>query len=149
MTRRFRTRKPAGLVTLAAAAIAAASAYAYTASNALPAHDAGIGENTVSGFTVSSDPAYTWNADGTLHSVELVLDKPAHDVKIALVNHGTTPAASDWSNSTCAANSPDVNGKSSDWTCTYGTGLSQITVGTEQDSDLYFAAVANGTVTIN
>jgi hypothetical protein len=149
VSRRFKTRKLTGLVTLAVAAIAAASAYAFTASNAIPNHDAGVGEAVMSGFTVANDPAYTWNVDGTLHSIELVLDKNAHDLKLALVDDGTTPVMADWTNSTCVAQAPDGQGKSADWICTYGAGLSQITVETLQNSDLYFAAVGNGSVTLN
>jgi hypothetical protein len=150
MTRRFRSRRLTGLVTLAVAAAAGIGAYASTASNAVPAHIAGIGQNEVSGFSVVGYPAYTWNADGTLYTVEVVLDNKAHDLKIALVNHGSTPVAGDWSNSTCTANGPDGSGKSTDWTCNYGDpGLAVINPGNVQNSDLYIAAVSDGTVTIH
>ncbi|MBV8256634.1 MAG: hypothetical protein JOZ56_05130 [Actinobacteria bacterium] len=149
MTRRLLSRRLAGLATLTVAAVAGIGAYASTASNAVPTHYSGIGENQVSGYSVVGYPAYTWNADGTLYNVEVVLDHNANDLKIALVNHSATPVPGDWSAATCTKHgggSPPTT----DWDCNYGSpGLAQITVGTVQNSDLYIAAVEHGSVTIH
>ena len=57
-------RNMAGIVAVMVAAIAGASAYAFTASNTVPAHAAGAGSAVVSGYVVSSPTNYTFSADG-------------------------------------------------------------------------------------
>ena len=144
MTRRFRYRRLASLATLAVAAVAGTTAYAFTSSNTLTAHDAGIGLATVSGYSTTGAPTYTWNAtDGTLRSVELVVDKAASDLQVAIVDHSTAPVAADYKD--CV----DQNaGTDTDWLCDWGNaGLPGITSATS--SDFYFAAVSSGSVHIH
>ena len=135
MTRRFRLRRLTGLATLAVAAVAGTSAYAFTASNTVPNHYAGEGVATVSGYTVT-DYEYTFSPDGTkIESAVITLDAAANDVQAALT--AAAPGQSDWVD--CGA----TNGSDA-VTCTFaGSG---IPVGSA--IKLSVAAVSHGTVTI-
>ena len=90
-------RRTAGMVAIMVAAIAGASAYAFTASNTgLAAHKAGgSAAAAVTGYAVSN-VAYEWAYDGqTVTSFSFNLDAAANDVKAALT--AAAPIANaDW-----------------------------------------------------
>jgi archaellin len=94
-----------------AAVLIAAGAYAFTASNTVPATNAGSGSQTISGYTVSN-VAYTLNSDPTkIDAVTLTLDKAAGTVKIQVVNAGSwfscsNTTGNDWS---CDTTSPQAS----------------------------------------
>lgn len=103
-------RKLRYIAALIAAVCVAAGAYAFTASNTVPASSAGSGSQTISGYTVSN-VAYTLNSDPTkIDAVALTLDKAAGTVKIQVVTAGSWYSCSvvsgnDW---TCATTSPQA-----------------------------------------
>jgi len=73
---------------LAAVAIAA-GAYAFTASNTVPATNAGSGSGAITGYTVSN-VAYTLDSNPTLvDAVTFTLDKAAGTVKAQIVSTGS------------------------------------------------------------
>jgi archaellin len=94
-----------------AAVLLAAGTYAFTASNTVPATNAGAGSQTISGYAVSN-VAYTLNSDPTkIDAVGFDLDKAAGTVKIQLVTAGswyscTNGAGFSWS---CATTSPQAS----------------------------------------
>jgi hypothetical protein len=85
--------------------VIAASAYTFAAANTVPATKAGDGSGAISGYTVSAI-AYNLNAtDPTLlDSVDFTLSAAATNVKIKLVDAGTT-----WYDCTVVT--------SNNWTC--------------------------------
>ncbi len=116
MLRRFGTRKLTGLATLAIAGVATASTYAFTATNTVSAHNAGVGVATVSPFTVTDQPSYTFSPDGTgVESVTFHLNQGADDVAVALTV-GAPSAAADWKDCGKIAASPYLV------TCTWSSG---------------------------
>ena len=117
---------------LVIALVAGIIANALTASNTVPAHDAGSGSATVSGYTVSN-PEYTFSADGTTVTVaEFDLDKAASNVKAALT---ATPVNADWQD--CGAT------VALHVTCTFAT-----PVAVANHVALNVIAVSTGTATI-
>ncbi|MGO9321238.1 MAG: hypothetical protein ACLQBY_10620 [Solirubrobacteraceae bacterium] len=93
-----RKRKIAGLCAFVLAGVIGVGAYAFTASNTVPAQSAGGGSNTVSGYT-EVGKSYTFTANGEeTTGVELILDgeQIPHDVKVALTTAAPT-AAGEWS----------------------------------------------------
>lgn len=130
-------RNTAAIAALVVAAVAGVGAYAFTASNTVPAHSAGAGIAVVSGYTVSNI-GYTWSPDGlTVESVSFDLSGAAADVKVALTATGT-PVQADWQD--CGA-----SGGSSPYlvTCTFGTPIANADA-----VDLSVAADSSGSVTI-
>ena len=101
------------LVVLAVVAVLGAATYAFTASNTVPASNAGAGSGSISGYTVSNI-VYTPNATTptNLDQVSFDLDAPASDVKVTLTNGGQAydcGASSGPSNTvTCATTSPQA-----------------------------------------
>ena len=129
-------RNMAGIVAVMVAAIAGASAYAFTASNTVPAHAAGAGSAVVSGYVVSSPTNYTFSADGTtIVGVDFTLDNPASDVAVAL--SAAAPVHNDWVD--CGASA----GVSNAVDCTFATPVADA-----NGLQLSVAAVSTGTVTI-
>ena len=95
--RRFgrRTRIAAGLFAFVLASVIGVGAYAFTASNEVPAKRAGAGSGAVSGYKVTSQLSYTFSEDGTkMTKVNFTLDNEATDVKVALTEGA--PAKADW-----------------------------------------------------
>lgn len=132
-----RKQKIAGLLAFAVASVIGVGAYAFTASNTVPAHSAGAGAATVTGYTVSSPTNYTFSADGlTMLGVKFDLDKAASDVKVALTS-STPESASSWSD--CGASA----GGSNEVTCTFAAPVPD-----GEGDKLSVAAVSSGTVTI-
>lgn len=128
-------RHTAAIVAVAVAAIAGASAYAFTASNTLADHNAGAATAAVSGYTVTPD-SYTFAADGTtVTAVSFDLDSAASDAQAAL--SAAAPVHADWVD--CGASS----GVSNTVACTFAT-----PVANGSADDLSVAAVSTGTVVI-
>lgn len=133
----YSKRKLAGVLALGLAAVMAAGAYAFTASNTVPDHSAGAGSAVVSGYTISGPTNYTFSADGTtMLGVSFDLDKAASDVQVAL--SAAAPVHADWDD--CGA-----SGGSSPYavTCTFPS-----PVAVANGLQLTVAAVSSGTVTI-
>lgn len=105
------TRRLRYIAALIAAVSAAAGIYAFTASNTVPATNAGSGSGLISGYTVSN-VAYTLNADPSkVDAVTFTLDKAAGTVKAQLVAAGTwysctNTASFNWS---CDTTSPQAD----------------------------------------
>jgi hypothetical protein len=132
-----RKRKLAGLLVLALALVLAVGAYAFTASNSVPAHSAGAGSAEVSGYEVSSPTNYTFSGDGTkMVGVKFDLNKAASDVDVAL--SAAAPVTADWSD--CGASEA-----SSPYgvVCTFAAPVPDAS-----GLKLSVAAVSSGTVTI-
>lgn len=112
--KRFNRRRRLAAVSLVALGVAA-SAYAFTASNTVPASSAGIGSGTISGYTVSG-VAYTLNASdpSRIAAVAFTLDAAATQVQAKVVSSSATYQActvSGGTNVTCtfpAASQPTV-----------------------------------------
>ncbi len=92
-----RKRKIAGLCAFVLAGVISVGAYAFTASNEIPAQTAGGGTAVVSGYT-EAGVSYTWSLSGefiTAVEFELTGAKLPTDVAVAL-SEGKTPAATEW-----------------------------------------------------
>lgn len=95
--RRFMSRKRnlAGAVVFALAMVIGVSAYAFTASNTVPAHKAGAGAGEVTGYEVTSHVSYSFSEDGTkMTAAHFKLSAAATDVQIALTE--AAPKKEDW-----------------------------------------------------
>jgi hypothetical protein len=129
-------RNTAGIAAVVIAAVAGASAYAFTASNTVPDHIAGGGSATVSGYVVSSPTNYTFSADGTtIIGVDFTLDNAASDVAVAL--SAAAPVHNDWAD--CGASTGVTNAVD----CTFPNPVADA-----NGLKLSVAAVSTGTVTI-
>ncbi len=136
MFRHLGKRNTAGIAAVLVAVVAGASAYAYTASVGVSAHNAGAGSAVVSGYTVSGPTNYTFSADGTtVVGVDFDLDAAATDVAAAL--SAAAPVHNDWVD--CGASA----GVGNSVTCTFAT-----PVANANGLQLSVAAVSTGTVTI-
>lgn len=132
----FRTRNIAGVLAFVLAGAIAAGAYAFTASNTVPAHSAGAGAAVVSGYEISSPTNYTFSADGLkMTEVSFNLNKGASDIKVALT--AGAPTQPDWTDCGASEASPF------EVTCKFTT-----PVGDAEGLKLSVAAVSTGTVTI-
>jgi hypothetical protein len=94
-----RKRNIAGLCAFVLAGVIGLGAYAFTASNTVPAQAAGGGTNTVSGYT-EKGVSYTWALDGEfITEAHIVLTNAEKleptDVAVAL-SKKETPAAEEW-----------------------------------------------------
>jgi hypothetical protein len=99
--RKFASRKRniAGLCAFVLAGVIGVGAYAFTASNTVPAQTAGGGTNTVSGYT-EKGVSYTWALDGEyITEAHIILTNKEKleptDVAVAL-SKAETPAAEEW-----------------------------------------------------
>jgi hypothetical protein len=129
-------RNVVGIVAVLVAVVAGASAYAFTASIGVSAHNAGAGSAVVSGYTVTGPTNYTFSADGTtITGVDFQLDNTATDVAAAL--SAAAPVHNDWVD--CGA----ATGGTNDVACTFAT-----PVAVANGLQLSVAAVSTGTVTI-
>jgi len=93
-----RKRKIAGLCAFVLAGVIGVGAYAFTASNTVPAQAAGGGQAVVSGYT-ESGVSYTWNAEGIdITKVHFILTSTENlnpsDVEVALT--AAAPTGADW-----------------------------------------------------
>lgn len=137
MFRHLGKRNTAGVIAVLVAVVAGASAYAYTASVGVSAHNAGAGSATISGYTVSGPTNYTFSADGTtIVGVNFDLDNPATDVAAAI--SAAAPVHNDWVD--CGA----AVGVSNSVTCDF----SGRPIANANGLKLSVAAVSTGTVTI-
>lgn len=104
-------RKLRYLAALIAAVCVAAGVYAFTATNVVPATNAGSGSTAISGYTVTA-VAYTLNSDPSkIDSVAFTLDKAAGTVKVQVVTGGSWYSCSNGgsgNNWTCATTSPQA-----------------------------------------
>lgn len=142
----FGKRNTAAIAALVVAAVAGVGAYAFTATNDVPAEYAGAGVASVTHFTVSN-VSYTFSADTTtVTEVTFDLDQDASDVAIALDAHGATPAKTDYQH--CASVAAD--GSHAGQYLVTCSGLSFDNTGDSNgDNDLYVAAVTSGTVDLS
>jgi hypothetical protein len=72
-------------------ALVMGATYAFTASNTVPASNAGSGSGTISGYVVTANSIhYTINASNpaNLDQVTFTIDNPAGDVKVQTVSGG-------------------------------------------------------------
>jgi hypothetical protein len=138
---KFRKRKLTGVLVAVVAAVAAVGAYAFTASNTVPAHDAGVGFSTVSGYTVTDHPVYQYTADAlSIDKVTFTLDKAATAVAIAIVPTGQAPVAGDWRQCNGAATANTA------FACTWtGADYPSDASDTSTQQDVYVAAEDQGT----
>jgi hypothetical protein len=83
-------RSPRFLLVLAVVLLSAIGAYAFTATNTVPATQAGAGSGAITGYTISN-VAYTLNADPTqIDAVTFTISPAAAGtVKAQLVSGGT------------------------------------------------------------
>jgi hypothetical protein len=99
------------LLTLLIIGIIAGAAYAFTASNTVPATYAGDGNQAISGYTVS---AVTYGLNGVtptnIDTVGFTLDQSATTVKAKLVGGGSWYSCSNTSGNvwSCATTSPQA-----------------------------------------
>jgi hypothetical protein len=99
--RKFASRKRniAGLCAFVLAGVIGVGAYAFTASNTVPAQAAGGGTNAVSGYT-QKGVSYTWSLTGEfITEAHIILTNTTKlepsDVAVAL-SKAATPAAEEW-----------------------------------------------------
>jgi hypothetical protein len=94
-----RKRKIAGLCAFVLAGVIGVGAYAFTASNTIPAQAAGGGTNTVSGYT-EQGVSYTWALDGEYiteaHIILTNAEKLEPSDVAAALSKEETPAAEEW-----------------------------------------------------
>jgi len=115
--RHLHRRNMAGILAVGIACVSGASAYAFTASNTVPNHTAGVGQGTVSGYTGIDTVAYTYDPTGThVEAVSFNMNAAVSSVEAALTST-TTTAQGDWQScDTSGATSPTYA-----VTCTFGT----------------------------
>jgi hypothetical protein len=90
-----RKRKIAGLSAFVLAGVIGVGAYAFTASNEVPAKRAGAGAGVVTGYKVTSQVSYTFSEDGLkMTKVNFKINGEASDVQVAL-SEGN-PVKADW-----------------------------------------------------
>jgi hypothetical protein len=94
-----RKRKIAGLCAFVLAGLMGLGAYAFTASNTVPAQAAGGGAAAVSGYT-ETGASFTWSLNGEYITkgevyLENVSEIKPSDVAVSLGN-GATPTAEEW-----------------------------------------------------
>jgi hypothetical protein len=93
------------------AGVVASGAYAFTASNTVPASNAGSGSGAISGYTASS-VSYTLDVTNpqNIDAVAFTLDKAATTVKVQLVSGGSWYACAvvSGNNWSCATTSPQA-----------------------------------------
>lgn len=130
-----RQRKVAGLCAFVLAGVIGVGAYAFTASNEVPAKKAGAGSGEVTGYKVTSQVSYTFSEDGTkMTKVNFTINEAASDVEVAL-SEGA-PVAADWTD--CGASTGD------EVVCTFPGGGVEDAKGDK----LSVAAVSEGKVVI-
>ncbi len=141
-----RKRKIAGLCAFVLAGVIGVGAYAFTASNTVPAQTAGGGQAVVSGYT-ESGVSYSWNTEGTkITKVHFILTSAAKlkpsDVEVALTE-GAPKAAGEWVD--CPAGEYAAKGEEeTEIACTFGGEGIENKAGTQ----LTVAAVSEGKVVI-
>lgn len=86
---RSRRRRRTALIVAAAASLAFA-AYAFTATNTVPATRAGDGNNTISGYAVTSVAYVLATNPANIDKVTFTLDAAATTVKAKVVNASAT-----------------------------------------------------------
>jgi hypothetical protein len=101
-------RKPMGVGVVILAAAAAVGAYAFTASNTIAdAGSAGIGQQTISGYTVTNVSYTQDGADPSKWSaVDFTLDQPATQVQVKFDDSQHSLPTSGWVD--CTANGSTV-----------------------------------------
>jgi hypothetical protein len=141
-----RKRKIAGLCAFVLAGVIGVGAYAFTASNTVPAQSAGAGQAVVSGYE-EEGVSYTWNDTGTdVTAVNFNLTnteslKPS-DVKVALTE-GAPKAGTEWVD--CAPGEYKVvSAEETEITCKFPSGGIADKAGTQ----LTVAAVSQGEVVV-
>jgi len=143
-----RKRKIAGLCAFVLAGVIGVGAYAFTASNTVPAQSAGGGQAIVSGYT-ESGVSYSWNTEGTkITKVHFVLTNTAvaklkpSDVEVALTE-GAPKAEGEWVD--CPAGEyAEKSETETEIACTFGgTGIEN-----KAGTQLTVAAVSEGKVVI-
>jgi hypothetical protein len=136
----FGKRNTAAIAALVVAAVAGVGAYAFTASNTVPAEYAGAGNATVGHYTVSG-VSYEFSPDTTkVDGMSFDLDQPASDAQVALVDSGHTIAAADYVDCGAAVGT----GAPYVVTCDFTSAPISNTAGQK----LYIAAVTSGSVTL-
>jgi hypothetical protein len=150
VSRYFGKRRTAGMVAIMVAAIAGASAYAFTASNTVTAHKSGVGSAAVTGYTVNpTSPSYTFSPDGTaVETVSFDVGAGATDVAASL---DSTPDATKWVDCTNAGGtvwSCDFKAGSAPAGGTYTAPLAGKGYPVSADNTLTVAAVSTGFVNI-
>ena len=107
---RWRRKRNRYLLAAAVAAVVAPASYAFTASNTVPATNAGSGSGTISGYTVSN-VSYTLNAANpqNVDQVAFTIAPTTGTVKAQLVSGGAWYACTNTAGSvTCATTSPQA-----------------------------------------
>jgi hypothetical protein len=101
-------RKPVGVGVVILAAAAAVGAYAFTASNTIAdAGNAGIGQQTISGYTVTNVAYVQDSSDPSkLVAVNFTLDKPATQVQVKFDDSQGQLTTSGWID--CTANGSTI-----------------------------------------
>lgn len=91
----FRNRRTAGVLAFVVAGVLGVGAYAFTASNEVPAHKAGAGSGAVSGYEVTSHVSYTFSGNGEyMTAAHFKISAAATDVQVALTEN--EPEKEDW-----------------------------------------------------
>jgi archaellin len=109
-----RRRKNRFVIAAIVAAVVALAAYVFTATNTVPATNAGSGSGTISGYTVSS-VAYTLNATNpqNVDQVAFTISPTTGTVKVQLVSGGSWYSCTNSGGSvTCATTSPQATAAS-------------------------------------
>jgi archaellin len=109
-----RRRKNRFVIAAIVAAVVALAAYAVTATNTVPATNAGSGSGAISGYTVSS-VAYTLNATNpqNVDQVAFTISPTTGTVKVQLVSGGSWYSCTNSGGSvTCATTSPQATAAS-------------------------------------
>jgi hypothetical protein len=112
-----RKRKIAGLCAFVLAGLMGLGAYAFTASNTIPAQAAGGGTAAVSGYT-ENGVSYTWSLSGE-HITEADFKLTSATAKLepsdvaAALSEASVPAAKEWVD--CPAPYTEVGGAEKEW----------------------------------
>lgn len=140
-----RKRKIAGLCAFVLAGVIGVGAYAFTASNEVPAQAAGGGQAVVSGYK-ESGVSYTWNSEGTkVTAVNFILTSTAKlkpsDVKVALTK-GAPTKKEEWVD--CPSSGYTAKGEEeTEVVCKFTGGIEN-----KEGTQLTVAAVSEGEVVV-
>jgi hypothetical protein len=136
-----RKRKVAGLLAFVLAGVLGLGAYAFTASNTIPAQAAGGGTAAVSGYT-EKGVSYTWSLSGEyITEAHVILTSATaklepSDVAVAL-STAATPAAKEWVD--CPGTYTAIGTEEKEWevVCQFKGGKGAWKNATEQEANTF------------
>ncbi len=136
-----RKRRVAALAAFVLAALLGVGVYAFTAKNTVEAGRAGVGSETVGGYTIK-EPEYTFGTNGTtITKAKFELNHAASNVDFTMIDGAGTPTKAEYEENTCTEKAGSTG---LIWECEL-----KVPIHNEEEAQkLYVLAVSHGPVTI-